>query len=750
MRKTYILSFVFIFLSSLNNLIAQPVIPISQARQLSIGTTATIRGIILNNGTELGTIRYIQDATAGMGLFDTNNPSLAALQTGDSVQVTGVLFDFNNLLEFQPVTNITLISNNNALPNPQIITPSQLDENVEGELIRFNNVTFANAGSTFSGNSSYIFSNTNGESAVVYIRTGSPLVGTVIPTGSVDLIGIGSQFFTQYQLLLRNINDIVTPLDINILTPVVTSDIEENSFTLSWTTDIEGFSRVQYGLTPNLELGITTATNPAANHSVNITGLEPGNVYYCRAYSVAGNDTAFSVIRPFVTKSLSSGDIKVYFNKSVDNSLAQPADNLATQLFEAIDDTLIAYIDRASETLDLTIYDFNNTDISSISEAINDAYDRGVAIRFIGDGSLAASNLGFSELNPLIPVIQSPVSPDHTIMHNKFVIIDAFHSDPNKSIVWTGATNWTDRQINTDPNSVIIIQDQSLAKAYTLEFNEMWGSNNSTPNTQNARFGQFKTDNTPHLFNVAGKKVESFFSPSDNVNTQLLSKIAGANQKLYFASMLVTRSDIRNSLLFANNNGVEVKGIINSNNPTDPTGNQWNSLVNGLGTTNMLHHVNDDEIFHHKYMIVDFDDDSSEPLLWEGSHNWSNNANNRNDENTVVVYDAKIANLYLQEFAARFVENGGVLVSQNDIKTPKTFVFPNPAINSSVIQFMSQNEQTIQLKLIDLNGKTIANEQLISNGIHQFDLSPYQLKDGIYLIQLINGQKTENVKLIIQ
>ena len=57
-------------------------------------------------------------------------------------------------------------------------------------------------------------------------------------------------------------------------------------------------------------------------------------------------------------------------------------------------------------------------------------------------------------------------------MHNKFVVFDANSSDPDKPIVWTGATNFTDGQINTDPNNVIIVQDQSLAKTFQLEFKE--------------------------------------------------------------------------------------------------------------------------------------------------------------------------------------------------------------------------------------------------------------------------------------
>ena len=44
-----------------------------------------------------------------------------------------------------------------------------------------------------------------------------------------------------------------------------------------------------------------------------------------------------------------------------------------------------------------------------------------------------------------------------------------------------------------------------------------------------------------------------------------------------------------------------------------------------------------------------------------GSHNWSNSAENSNDENTLVVQDTRVANLYLQEFAARRINLSNLL-----------------------------------------------------------------------------------------
>ena len=737
MKKT-LLSFLFLILVSASS---NAQMPIATARQQVTGTTVTVRGIVIN-GPELGVIRYIQDPSGGIGLYDGALASLALLNRGDSVIATGALFDFQTLLELSPVSNITLISSGNPLPTPQIITPNQMDETRESELVRINNATFSEGGSTFAGNTTYSFT-ASGETGIIYIRVGSPLIGTQIPISSINLIGICSQFTGVYQLLPRNINDFISQLNINITTAVATNNIVTDGFNLSWTTDINGTSNVKYGLTPNLELGILGNVNLTTNHSFQLTGLESGKIYYCQAFSVVETDTAFAPIKPFGTKSLSSGDIKVYFNSSVNNNYSNGQN--AIQLFEAIDDTLIAYIDRAEQSLDLTIYDFDNANISNISTAINAAKDRGVNVRFISDGTQAATNFAVNELLPTIPKILSPTGSNYTIMHNKFVIIDANHNNPNKPIVWTGATNWTDRQINRDPNNVIIIQDQTLARNYKLEFDEMWGDTGVVANLTNSRFGQYKTDNTPHEFNINEKRVQCFFSPSDGVNSKLIETINATTSELYFASMLITRVDIADAL-----NNVALThtclGIID--NPS--TSSMWNYLQTGMGASNLVSNQDPNEYMHHKYLTVN-QGNVPQSVLWTGSHNWSSNANNRNDENTLVIYGTDLANVYFQEFVSRYIEAGGIVLKEKDFSKVSDFnLFPNPCSKNSSLSFLNLDNQNYQITIADVSGRIKLNKTINSfTKIQNLNLSHSQLIEGIYFVKITSGNQSKTTKLIV-
>jgi len=476
---------------------------ISVVRSQTVGSTVTVRGIVIN-GSELGPIRYVQDATGGIAIYGSN---LASVNRGDSIVATGTLTDYNNLLEVTPVSSFTVYTPLGPVPATQVITPAQAGEPLEAELVTINQVTFTNGGSPITGNTSYTFT-ASSQSGVIYVRNGSPLVGQMLPLWPVELTGVMSQFYTTYQLLPRDSFDIVSNSSIVISTPVVQTNMTTSGFDLNWTTNISGSTFIRYGRTPVLELGIVNGA-AGINHTVTVTGANPSDIFYAQAFSVNGTDTATSTVRAYATISASSGWIKVYFNKSVDTTLSTGTD--AEILFYAIDDTLIAYIDRAQYSIDFTIYHFDNQNISNISTALNNAYNRGVRVRVIVDGSYV--HPAVAQLDPNIEVLYSPVGGNYTIMHNKFVVFDAESPNPNEAIVWTGGTNFSDGQINEDPNDVIIFQDQSMAKGYTIEFEEMWGDTGLVPDTTASRFGQYKTNNTPHEYVVRMEQTEKLQRP---------------------------------------------------------------------------------------------------------------------------------------------------------------------------------------------------------------------------------------------
>lgn len=632
----------------------QAQITIAEARALPPGTIVTVKGIAIN-GSELGNIRYMQDETAGIAAY---SPTINTVLRGDSILVTGTLKDYNNLLEIDPVSSFTVLSSNNSIPEPQIITPSEVGEVYEAELVSIENALIAGANGSFTGNTNYTIS-ANGETTVIRVGNGNPLVGTSIPTNAFTLIAIVSQFSssnpnTGYQLLPRDTEDIIPNGGISIVTALKATVIETNSITLSWQTDSIGSTEIFYGLTPNLELGHLNYNTQAIDHQITIP-TEPGTLIYVNAFSVDGTDTAFSRTNVFISKSLSSGEIKVYFNQEVDVSVATESN--AIPLINQFTDTTIAYINRAQQTIDMMMYD---NDCRAIIDALNMAHDRGVQIRFITDAP-SQSETQDTVLNNLNPEIAFLAGNTEAIMHNKILIFD--RDDVNKCQIITGSTNHTLANLNIDYNNMVIIQDQSLIKAYMLEFYEMWGSTSMIPNPNNAKFGSQKSDNTPHQINVGGKYVELYFSPSDHTASKINNALMSANHELEFGVMAFTEDLLGNTVKNLHNLGVNVRGIIDY---VEYSGSEFQMLLdNGV---QVLDYQNPDgsvwpegATFHSKYAIVDSNYPDSDPLVINGSHNWTAAADNKNDENTLIIHDAAIANLFLQEFTQSF----------NNLLTPK-------------------------------------------------------------------------------
>ncbi len=724
---------------------------VAAARAAAVGSTVTVRGIVLN-GSELGSIRYVQDGTGGIALYGTN---LSGLQRGDSVLATGTLTSYNNLLEITPVTSFTNLT---AQPQPayQLITPSQFNETVESELLQFNNCTFALGGGSFAGNTNYNVLS-GGQALTVRIANTSPLVGAVIPSAAVHLTGIGSQFCsapasgctTGYQHLLRDANDILYIASIFVTAPATQTNITTTSFDISWSTNVAGSSSyVKYGLTPTLASGTIVANN-AANHTVSLTGLSPATIYYVQGYAINGTDTAKTLAAPFCTQSLSSGKITAYFNRIPDLSQSVGID--ARYLGALIADTLAAYISRATQSLDICIYNWDNgVNGMKIVTAVNAAHARGVSIRVIYDGSTVSS--GTTALTGAIRKYSSTQGANYTIMHNKFVIIDENATDPNLAVVWTGSTNWTAQQLVSDANNVIIFQDQSLARGYKMEFDEMWGNATQTAAASPgaSKFGQYKKDNTPHEYVIGGKKVQAFFSPSDQTNTKILDAISTANTDLYFAQFAMTRSDlaykIKDQIAL---NGLTSKGIIDD---SSSSATPYGILKPSMGADLALYEHS--WSLHQKYLIVDQSNLQSDPLVLTGSHNWSNNGNNKNDENTVVVHDNVIANIYYQEFMGRWCEREGMtctLSGAADALTTEMGIYPNPNTGAFVVQLDAAEAGSAAVTLYDVTGKLVyAANASLNAGINKVDVNTLGLVQGIYLVRVIAGDEAWMARVVVE
>lgn len=302
-------------------------ISIADARNTSLGQTVTVTGVV-TSGTELGgNIRYLQDGTGGIAAFGVTFTGVARY---DSITVTGELTEFNGLLEIGTTGNPpTFVDHGPAtvIPQPTTVPLAAVNENVEGQLVIINNVTFVQTGSFASGSSTVQV--TNGTTTLdVRINGSTTIDGTPIPTGTVSVIGVVGQFNTNYQIIPRDLNDII---------PYVAPDKEINVL-INGTTYLTG-STIYLGAvtsanmtienlgTGNLTVSGATFSGPqAAAYTTNATAqaLAPNS---SNPFTITINPVANGTHEATLTIASDDADESSY----VLNFQAGGADGLATE-----------------------------------------------------------------------------------------------------------------------------------------------------------------------------------------------------------------------------------------------------------------------------------------------------------------------------------------------------------------------------------------------------------------------------------
>ena len=668
------------------------ILSIAAARSQAEGSTVTVRGIV-TNGAELGKIRYMQDGTAGIAAYPGTGSAAgfeASVKLGDSLEVTGKLLMFNDLLEISPITAYKVISSGQPSPAPRPVSLADLSESLEGQLLSISCAAFGSPGGTFNKAATFDLTDGGGASAKLYLPTGHPLIGTAIPAAPVRLTAILSEFKGNFQLLPRSAADFAATPCFFYENQPAQGDIQPSSFLLNWRTNAPATAKIRYGTTPALgQVADVPGSGPA--HTFQLGGLQPGTIYWAQVECERDGQKILSEKKPFATRSTSSGQVKVFFNHSIDPAAAnglQPDG----QTFQAVLAETLARINAAQQTLDVAMYNVNRSDLVA---ALTAAHQRGVRVRYV-----AAASEANTALQPP-PPFGHIFGNANSLMHNKFLVADA--ALPDKAWVMSGSMNWTSSNMTEDFNNTLFIQDQSLARAYTLEFEEMYGSSGAQPNPAMACFGAAKRDDTPHQFVIGGRKVESWFSPSDRTTRRITDVLKTAQSEALFAVFFFTKEEQAQAIVQAHTNGAKTRGII------DDTGggSEYNYLLSNF--VQVKPHP-DPAIFHHKYAVVDAGQALSDPTVATGSHNWTLTAETANDENTLVIHDANIATLYRAEFEKRWSEN--TTSTTQPSAAPAVQLIPNPADNEVLVQGPVQGSATVR----DSLGKEWLYEILHSSG----------------------------------
>jgi phosphatidylserine/phosphatidylglycerophosphate/cardiolipin synthase-like enzyme len=290
-----------------------------------------------------------------------------------------------------------------------------------------------------------------------------------------------------------------------------------------------------------------------------------------------------------------------------------------------LEDTLLSLINGSGTSIDAALY---GLDRQSIVNALIAAHSGGVTVHVVADNEArnGAYKAAYDQLAAAgIEIHTDSASP---IAHNKFLVFDG-------QTVWTGSTNLTDTGFTANANNAVSATSPYLAGLYTTEFNEMWGG----------AYGKDKTDNTTHILTYnSGKLVESYFSPMDYVAYAVNEELAAADSNIYFAMFAWTDGMLADTVIERIDAGVTVSGVWDASQAAGDYSQDDTLCVAGAAIK-----IEDfPGKAHHKFAVIDVN--GSDPTVILGSYNWSSAGAYDNDENTLIIHDANLAQSYYQEY----------------------------------------------------------------------------------------------------
>ena len=315
-----------------------------------------------------------------------------------------------------------------------------------------------------------------------------------------------------------------------------------------------------------------------------------------------------------------SGSSQWWQTMFTDPSAAQSVADLSG----TIPEQLIYRINGAQESIHIAAFEF---DLQPVAEALLAASRRGVEVRWVTDdefGIEADDEEG--RLFPLLENAGAEVRADDRValMHNKFVIFDG-------QVVWTGSTNLTNNGNFRNNNNVLVIESPEVAAIYQREFEELWRgeSGPKSPSTVDEQAVTVKS--TP---------LQVLFAAEDDVMSHLVSLVEGAQESVRFMAFSFTHDDLAAALLDQAQAGLDIKGIFETRGSETPYSELYSLACAGLE----VRQDGNPRTMHHKVLVIDG------RTVVTGSFNFSDNADESNDENAVILSNSVIARQYLREF----------------------------------------------------------------------------------------------------
>ncbi|MGP1386479.1 MAG: phospholipase D-like domain-containing protein [Thainema sp.] len=402
--------------------------------------------------------------------------------------------------------------------------------------------------------------------------------------------------------------------------------------------------------------------------------------------------------------------VQVYFNQSEANVYTEPYRG-KTRFGDDLEQVIVDTINQAETSVDIAIQEIR---LPRVAQALRDKHRAGVRVRVVieHDYSRAWSDVTEADLAELtdrdrnkyeefvlladqnqdgqvseqessefdalrilrdanVPLIDDTAdgSKGSDLMHHKIIIVDG-------KTVLTGSTNFTTSGTHGDPdsaasvgnaNSIVVINSTEVAQIFTQEFAYLWGD--GPGGEADSLFGLQKPFRPARRVTLpSGTTVDVQFSPTsssrdwqESVNGLIARSFRSGQDQIDLALFVFSDQAIADELEMRSRQGVEVRALIepgfayrdysealdmlgtampNNRCKYEEDNRPWITPISTVGVPTLA----PGDVLHHKFGVVDG------KTVVIGSQNFSDAANQSNDENLIVIGSPTVAAHYEREF----------------------------------------------------------------------------------------------------
>jgi len=424
----------------------------------------------------------------------------------------------------------------------------------------------------------------------------------------------------------------------------------------SWTDYLAPLiGKVRYGVTPVILTGANVTPNPATPDvwSDYVT-LDQGDA------SITAWFNRGTISAQWLTRALGSDEAPA---KHLAEIIDKPGDKIRNFLAGRARERLIGHLDEAIANQRDTyaaLFELNDPELKAKLKALG-----GKAHLVLGnsdggdDNNTRNTDLSATELATAgVDIVRRKIAPAR-FAHNKFVVFTDGDGKPAR--VWTGSINWTETGVCTQNSNGLDLFDPNAAAAFKAHWQALHDAQSAV-----------LTENSAHDFTVEGSPVSAWFTPVEDTIDLAAARtlINGAKSGILFlmlnpgpAGLLGPIIERLSPLDNHYNADLYIRGVLNNfpnrggpGTPDDQvslltsegkrqnfTGADLSSVLKPAAVGNTadwwqkeLASTGKFAIAVHSKVIV-IDPAGDNPVVMTGSHNFSNRASTKNDDNLVIV-----------------------------------------------------------------------------------------------------------------